>query len=399
MKYNFDQVINRKGTHSSKWDRNMTLFGTDDVIDMWVADMDFPCPEPIVKAVQERASHPIYGYSIVPESLYQVIIDRVDRHWGWKIKKEWIVFTSGIVDGFYTAIEGLTHPGDEIIIQPPVYYPFANAIRNAGAVVVNNPLKWNGTRYEMDFEGLEKLFQVRTLFPARSPRIKALLLCSPHNPVGRVWTKEELSKLAAICLKNDCVIISDEIHADLMIDGAKHTVTSMLSPEVQDNTITFMAASKTFNVAGLRTGFAIVPNPKLRRILNEARIMRSEGNMFGYAALEAAYRDCDDYLEQLKVYLSANVNYFVDYVNRNIPGVKAVKPEGTYLVWVDFRELGMDNAALQQFVRFKARIALDDGYAFGEEGAGFERFNMACPRSTLVEVVTRLEKAVKEFHK
>lgn len=399
MKYDFDKVIERKGTNSSKWDLNEVLFGTDDILDMWVADMDFPCPQPVVEAVQERAKHPIYGYSFAPDSLREAIVERIERHYGWKIKKEWIVFTSGVVDGFYTAIESLTHPGDEIIIQPPVYYPFAGSIKNAGATIVNNPLIFDGKKYRMDYEGLEKLFEVRTKFPAKSPRIKAILLCSPHNPVGRAWSKEELQKMADICMKQNCVIISDEIHCDIVLGGAKHTVTSLLSPEIEQNTITFMAGSKTFNLAGLRTGFAIIPNPVLRKNFVDIRAMRTDGNMFGYAALEAAYRYADDYLEQLKAYLTDNMRLFVDYINEKIPGLKAIEPEGTYLVWVDFRELGMDNLALQDFIRFKARIAVDDGYAFGEEGSGFGRFNIACPRSVIKEALSRLEKAVRELRK
>jgi len=394
MKYDFDKIIERRGTNCNKWDLNQQLFGTDDVLDMWVADMDFPCPEPVVQAVIERAKHPIYGYSFPPASLYEAIIERTERYYGWEIRKEWIVFTSGIVDGFYTAIESLTDPGDEVIIQPPVYYPFSGAIRNAGAHIASNPLIFDGKRYVMDYEGFEELFRVYTGFPAKTPRIKAFLLCSPHNPVGRVWTKEELEKVAEICLRHNCVIISDEIHCDILMPGVKHISTATLSPEVEQNTITFMAGSKTFNLAGLRTGYAIIPNPVLRKKFVETRAMRPEGNMFGYAALEAAYRYADDYLEQLREYLAGNIRLFVDYINQNIPGVTAIEPEGTYLVWVDFRGLGMDDLALQNFIRFKARIAVDDGYAFGKEGSGFARFNLACPRSMVKEALSRLEQAV-----
>jgi len=397
MKYEFDNVVDRRGTGSHKWDRNLEFFGNEDVIPMWVADMDFPCPEPVVRAIQERAKHPIYGYSFPTESLYDAIIDRLYRYYGWRIKREWIVFTSGVVDGFYTAVESLTRPGDEVIIQPPVYYPFAQCIRLAGVTVVKNPLRFIGKRYEMDYEGLASLFEVQTTFPQKMPRIKALLLCSPHNPVGRVWSTTELAKMADICVKNECVIISDEIHCDLLLGDAKHTVTATLSPEIEQNTITFMAASKTFNLAGLQTGFAVVPNNRLRRALIETRARRGSGNLFGYVALEAAFRYGDEYLKQLREYLTGNVRFMSDFIKERIPELKVIEPEGTYLVWVDFRALGMDHIQLQKFIRFKAGLALDDGYLFGEEGAGFERFNVACPRSVLEEALYRLEKAVKGF--
>jgi len=397
VKYDFDRVIPRRNTNSSKWDNNLAMFGTEDVLDMWVADMDFPCPEPVVRALKERADHPIYGYTLPPESLYQSIIDRMERFYGWKIKKEWIVLGAGVVNGLFTAVQAFCRHGDEVVVQPPVYYPFYRTIANSGVTAVHNNLKFDGQLYTMDFDGLDTMFTPSISFPVRAPRIKAVMLCSPHNPVARVWTGAELERLAAICLKNKCVILSDEIHCDLLFKGHKHTVLATLSPEVEQSTLTFMAASKTFNLAGLGTSFAVVPNDDLRKRFIEARMGHPSGNLFGMVALEAAFRDGDEYLEQLRDYLQGNLEYFMDAVDKRIPRIKVMKPEGTYLVWVDMRGLGMSGRELQKFIRFKARLAFDDGFAFGPTGEGFQRVNLACSRSIVVEAVERLEKAVKEL--
>ena len=397
VKYDFDRVIPRRNTNSSKWDNNLAMFGTEDVLDMWVADMDFPCPEPVVRALKERADHPIYGYTLPPESLYQSIIDRMERFYGWKIKKEWIVLGAGVVNGLFTAVQAFCRPGDEVVVQPPVYYPFYRTIANSGVTAVHNNLKFDGQLYTMDLDGLDTMFTPSISFPVRAPRIKAVMLCSPHNPVARVWTGAELERLAAICLKNKCVILSDEIHCDLLFKGHKHTVLATLSPEVEQSTLTFMAASKTFNLAGLGTSFAVVPNDDLRKRFIEARMGHPSGNLFGMVALEAAFRDGDEYLEQLRDYLQGNLEYFMDAVDKRIPRIKVMKPEGTYLVWVDMRGLGMSGRELQKFIRFKARLAFDDGFAFGPTGEGFQRVNLACSRSIVVEAVERLEKAVKEL--
>lgn len=397
MRYDFDRIIDRRITNCGKHDRNLINFGRDDVLSMWVADMDFPCPEPVVEAIRRRAEHPIYGYSFAPDSLYEAIVERMEKRYGWKIEKEWILFNAGVVNGLYSAIKAFTHPGDEVIVQSPVYYPFYSAIKNNGCQVVHNPLKLENGRYYVDFEQLESLFEVRTTFPARSPRIKALVLCSPHNPTGRVFTRDELQRLAEICLKHDCLIISDEIHCDLLVKGARHTVTSSLSPEIQQNTITLMSASKTYNIAGLATSFVIIPDQKLRRQYMNLRAGHNSGNVFGMVATEAAFRYADDYLEQLQDYLHENRRLFTEYIRKHIPRLKVIDGEGTYLVWVDMRDLGMDNLELQEFMRNEARLALDDGYAFGPGGEGFQRFNLACPRSIVEEALHRLEKAVNSL--
>ncbi|WP_104371607.1 MalY/PatB family protein [Desulfocucumis palustris] len=394
MLYNFDAVTDRKNTNSMKWDKSNKLFGSDDLINMWVADMDFPCPELVVKAVKERAEYPVYGYSFPPESLYDVIVERLDRVYGWKIKKEWIVFTAGVVNGLYSAVGAFTNPGDEVVVQPPVYYPFFNAVKDNGCQILYNPLAFDGQRYAMDLDNLEELFKTVTTFPARVPRIKMLILCSPHNPVGRVWSKEELAALGEICLKNNCMLISDEIHSELLVGDVQHTVTATISPELEQQTITFLSASKTFNLAGLATSFAVIPNDYWRGEFIKSRAGHNSGNLFGFAALEAAFRHGDEYLRQLLVYLKDNIKFFTGYIESNISGLKVIKPEGTYLVWVDMRKLDMNALELQNFIRCKARLALDDGYAFGPGGEGFQRFNLACPRIVLRAALERLEQAV-----
>lgn len=397
MRYDFDQVINRKGTNSSKHENNLVMFGTDDVLDMWVADMDFPSPQPVVESLQKRAAHPVFGYTFPSSSLFDVIVERMDRLYGWKIKREWIVFSAGVVNGLYSCVQALSHPGDEIILQSPVYYPFHNSIRHNGCQIIDNPLKLEDGHYTMDFAGLEELFAGQASFPVRAPRIKALILCSPHNPVGRAWTAEELTTLSEICVKHNCVIISDEIHCDLLTKGVTHVPTASLSKEIEQHTITLMSASKTYNLAGLATSFLIIPNDQMRKQFVELRAGRNSGNIFGLVATEAALRDDDDYLDQLNAYLDANRQYFYEYIRTRIPRVRVIEAEGTYLVWVDLRELGMDPLELQSFMRKKARLALDDGYAFGPGGVGFQRFNLACPRSVVEETLRRLEKAVNEL--
>jgi len=319
MLYNFDHIINRKNTNSIKWDKSIKLFGRDDLINMWVADMDFPCPEPVVEVIKERANDPVYGYSFPPKSLYEAIIKRLARDYGWKIKKEWLVFTAGVVNGLYSAVGAFTNPGDEVIVQSPVYYPFFNAIRDNGCQVLHNHLAFDGERYTMDFNSLEQLFKPVTAFPVRMPRIKMLILCSPHNPVGRVWSKEELTVLGEICIKNNCMLVSDEVHCALLVGDVKHTVTSTISREFEQRTITFMSASKTYNLAGLATSFAVIPNEHWRNEFIRSRAGQNSGNSFGYIALEAAFRYGDDFLHQLQLYLRTNVKFFTDYINNKIP--------------------------------------------------------------------------------
>ncbi len=420
MRYDFDQVIDRRNTNCEKWDGNLELFGTEDVLPMWVADMDLPCPQPVVDAIRRRLDHPVFGYGFAPQSLYQAIMDRMARRYGWAVEKDWISFTPGVVTGVYAAVRALTVPGDEILVQPPVYFPFFNAVTNSGCQLVHSELRLvgnghepgsagegTGDRYEMDYEDLARRFEGRGGLAPMARRIKGMILCSPHNPGGRVWTEDELRRLGDICLANGCVIISDEIHCDLLIGEARHTPIATLSKELAENTITMMAPSKTFNLAGLEASFAIIPNPRLRRDFERARLGQGGVNVLGLAAMEAALRDGDDYLAQLNDYLTGNVRYFTEAIAR-IPGFRPMRPEGTYLVWVDLRELAgrlglrrdgghVDDDGLTDFVIRKARIATVPGHVFGPGGSGFHRFNLACPRSVVEEAVSRLEGAVREL--
>ncbi|HAI20322.1 MAG TPA: cystathionine beta-lyase [Clostridiales bacterium UBA8153] len=394
MQYDFDRLVDRRHTHSSKWDLSHAMFGEKDLLNMWVADMDFPCPQPVVEALRRRVEHPFYGYTFAPDSLYDAIIEWVGKRYGWSIKKEWIVFNPGVIEGLYSAIKALAKPGDEIVVQPPVYYPFYQAIKQAGCQLVYNPLRLEGTRYTMDLEGLEGKFRPATTFPTHYPRVKALVLCSPHNPVARVWSRGELEELGRVCLANRCAIIADEIHCDLTVGEARHTVMASVSKELEQHTITLMSASKTFNLAGLHTSYAIIPQAQWRDQFRQARVGHGSVNLFGLVAMEAAYRHGDDYLRQLLDYLKGNVGLFTGYIRENIPAIHVVPPEGTYLAWVDMRRLGLDNLQLQRLIRQKARLAVNDGYAFGPGGDGFQRFNLACPRSVVREALGRLEAAL-----
>ena len=393
-RYNFDEVIARQGTNSTKWDNNMAMFGREDVLDMWVADMDFPVPEPVVRAMRERLEHPIFGYTLTSADLLQAIVDRVKREFGWNIRKEWIVLNGGVVDGLYSTLQAFTHPGDEVIVQPPVYYPFMGAVKNTGTQVLYNPLINTNGHYTMDVDNFASHFVPRTSFPLRTPRVKAFILCSPHNPVGRVWKREEIEAVADICVTNDCLILSDEIHAELLLNGHRHTVTAMLSEEIAERTVTFMAGSKTFNLAGLGTSFAIVQNDKLRKDYIVSRAGRNGGNLMGVIALEAAYRQGDPWLHQLRDYLQGNFDLFRSHIEAKMPQLKVSTLEGTYLAWVDMRALGLSLSELQRFMREEARLAVDDGYAFGPGGEGFQRFNLATPRSLIREALERMERAI-----
>jgi len=386
MKYNFDNVINRHNTNSYKWDA-----ADADLLPMWVADMDFEVPQPIKEAIVKRAEHGIFGYSMPQESYYEAIINWEKRRHGWAIEKEWITFTPGIVPAVHMLVRALAQPGDKVIVQTPVYYPFFNAIINNGCQIEKNSLKLQNKKYIMDFEDLER--------KVKDPRARLLILCSPHNPVGRVWNREELVRLGALCVENDVTVISDEIHCDLIFKGHKHRPFAALDTRFTQNSITCIAPSKTFNLAGLQTSAVITPNADIRaRFTN---VLVSDGLMmpspFGITALEAAYNHGEPWLEQLMDYLSRNVDFLVRFVEERLPMVEVIKPEGTYLVWLDFRKLGIDPHTLEDLMLKKAKVWLDEGYIFGREGKGFERINVACPRSLLKQGLQRIEKAVNSL--
>ncbi len=394
MRYDFDRVIDRSETNSLKWDKHYLKehFETDDVLPFWVADMDFQCPQPVIEAVKKRAAEEIYGYSWHKTPSYlNAVAHWMKRRHKWEIETDWIVFSPGIVPAVYMLIQTFSNIGEKVIIQPPVYYPFFTAIENNGRKLVTNQLHYENKKYTIDFEDFEE--------KAKDPLTKMFILCSPHNPVGRVWTEKELRRLGDICLENDVLIVSDEIHHDLILSGYKHTLFSTISEEFEKNTIMCTAPSKTFNIAGLQISNIIIPDEKIREsfintILNQNGLMTP--NAFGIVALIAAYNEGEEWLEQVLKYIEANFKFLKEFVNEKLPDVDFLDPEGTYLAWLDFNKLGMDAKKLREFMLKQARVALDDGKIFGPGGEGFERVNVACPRSLLKECMIRIVNALKE---
>jgi cystathionine beta-lyase len=383
----FDIVIDRRKTNSVKWDGVLKLFGDENVLPMWVADMDFKAPSPVVEALMQRAEHGIYGYPIRPSSFYDAFIDWTRRYHGWTVEKEWLTYSPGVVTALSILILALTKPGDEVLVQPPVYYPFFEVIQGNGRRVVNNPLLLKKDRYYMDLDDLEK---------RAGGKVKLMILCSPANPVGRIWTPEELQRVGEYCVKKDMVLISDEIHSDIVYPGFKHTPTATVSKELAQKTITCLGPSKTFNLAGLQSSVIIIPDRHLleryNRFLHNIHIEMD--NVFGLAAFETSYKTGRDWLDELMGYLHRNLKYTIQFFEERIPRVKVIRPEATYLVWLDCRELGLDNRELKDLMIKKAKVGLDDGPIFGEGGEGFQRLNIACPRKTLEQGLTRIENAV-----
>ena len=390
MKYNFDEVIDRKNTDSMKWSASYLErhFGSADCVPLWVADMDFRTAQPVIDAVTERAGHGIYGYALPGDEFYEAVIKWQKRRNGWEVKKEWIVFSPGVVPALWHIVRTFCSPGEKVILQSPVYYPFYKVIEDNGCQVINNRLINNGGRYEMNFDELEK--------QAADGSVRMMILCSPHNPVGRVWTKEELRRVSEICFANDVLLVSDEIHSDLVFRPNVHTPAASLSEELMMNTITCMAPSKTFNLAGVQVSDVIVPDRRLRRRL--AGSLKSAGvmpNVFGLAAQTAAYNEGEEWLEQLLEYLAGNLDFMENFITSELPEVKFRRPEGTYLAWLDFSVYGFTTEELQNRMKNKAGVALDDGYIFGDGGEPCQRINFACPRSVLIKAMERLRKGVE----
>ncbi len=390
MVYDFETIIDRTIKNSVKWTLMKQITGYDDLIPLWVADMDFACPPPVVEAIKERAAHPIFGYTTPSEGYHSGLIKWMDKRHGWKgVEKDWILWTPGVVAGFSIAIQAYSQPGDKVVVQPPVYYPFMNQILGTGRQIVENPLKIVDGYYEMDFEDLAEKIDDRT---------KMIVLCSPQNPVSRVWKREELEKLAAICKEKDIIIVSDEIHNDLILGDIKHTPTAIVSEDAMQRTITLVAPSKTFNLAGLTNANAIIPNKKLRDDF-QALVRKGSGhsNIFGMVAQDAAYNHGEAWLEELLTYLRGNLKYLEEFLAEKIPGFKLYPLEGTYLAWVDCSSLSLNDKELSDFMLQKAKLWLDDGTLFGTGGSMFMRINLACPRSTLKQALKNLEKAVNEL--
>ena len=388
--YDFETIIDRTSKNSTKWTTMKSRKGVDDLIPLWIADMDFSVPPEVVEALKERAAHPIYGYTVPTEGYYNGLINWMDRRHGWSgIEKDWILYTPGVVAGFTIAIQAYSQPGDKVVIQPPVYHPFKNNILGTGRQIVENPLKIVDGYYEMDFEDLAEKIDERT---------KMVLLCSPHNPVGRVFKRDELEKLVEICEEKDILIISDEIHNDLILGEIKHTPTAIISEGAMNRTVTLVAPSKTFNLAGLTNANAIIPNKKLREAFKgQASKGTGHRNIFGMVAQDAAYNKGEAWLEELLTYLRGNLKYLEEFLAEKIPGLKLYPLEGTYLAWVDCTSLGMNLEELNEFMLKKAKLWLNDGSMFGTGGSMFMRINLASPRSQLKKALENLEKAVNEL--
>ena len=390
MQQDFDQLVSRDHSNSLKYDGRQAMFGQDDVIPLWVADMDFASPPAVSDALLQRASHPIYGYSIFPESTYQALIDWLERRHGWRVERDWLVMCPGVVPSLNAAVMAFTQPTDAVIVQPPVYFPFFSAVTDSGRNLIQNPLHFENNQYHIDFEHLE----------ACAARAKMLLLCSPHNPVGRVWRKDELEQLLAIAEKYQLIVFSDEIHADLVYAPARHQVLESLSQH-RKNIITAVAPSKTFNIPGLNLSALIIPDATQRQALGKVfeRMHVSAANPFSMVAFEAAYQHGDAWLDALLGYLQQTRDFVIAYVSEHLPRVHAIVPEGTYLIWLDCRELGLDDAALKQFFIQQAGVGLSPGKLFGEAGSGFMRMNIAAPRSLITTALQRMAVALQSFTK
>jgi cystathionine beta-lyase len=377
MKYNFDEKIDRKNTDSVKIERCKALFGTEDVLPLWVADMDFRTPDFVLDALKNRLEHPILGYSLPPSNFYPLMMKWITDHHAWKVKREWVGFMPGIVPGLSFAVQSLTNRGDEIIVQPPVYYPFFNVVKNNDRSLIYNQLKEENGKFRMDFEDLDKKITSNT---------KLFILCNPHNPGGRVWTKNELTQLANICEKHQITGISDEIHADMVLPNkTQHTCFATVSEWAKNNTVTFMAPTKVFNMPGLVSSGYIIPNTELRQKFAEfleASEMNA-GNIFAYTGAVAAYEHGETWRVQMLDYVQKNIEYVADFIQTHIPQIKPMIPEASFLVWLNCKELGMETDELHRFFSLKAGLGLNKGTIFGPGGEYHLRLNVACPRLIL----------------
>jgi len=390
MKFDFDRIIDRRNTRSMKWDCRERTQLEPDVIPLWVADMDFPAPPAVVEAVTRRAEHGIYGYPIGSRSFSTAVADWLKSRHGWDVKKGWVTKSPGVVPSLCLCLNAFTSPGDGVVIQTPVYHPFYHVIDHNDRRLVRNPLKFESGRYVMDFDGLERTIDRGT---------RMLILCSPHNPVGRVWTPDELKRLGALCAAGDLIVISDEIHAELVFKGHRHVPLASLSEDLARRTVTLHAPSKTFNVAGLETSFAVIPDPEKKKLFDRQvrNAALSMGNIFGPIALEAAYTQSADWLDELLIYLEGNLDLLERFLIERVPRIRLIRPEGTYLALMDCRAMGMDQRELNEFFLRKARVYFNEGPMFGQELQGHVRINFGCPRPLLEEALLRIERAVNSL--
>jgi len=385
LSIDFDRQIPRNGTSSVKHDGRAAYFGTEDVLPLWVADMDFAAPEAVQCALAARAAHPVYGYTLYPDSMYDALILWLKKRHDWEVQREWIIMAPGVVPSLFASVMAFAEPGVGVIVQPPVYFPFFSAVTTNQRRLILNPLRLEAGRYRIDFDHLEQ---------CAADGARLLLLCSPHNPVGRVWNKSELEEILRIARRYDLTILSDEIHADLVYPGQQHTVLATLAGNA-DKLITAIAPSKTFNIPGLGLSCLIAPDPAQRDALQKvlASLHTGNHNPFSITAFEAAYRGGEVWLDSLLVYLRDNRDYVHDYLIRHLPAIRPIETEGTYLLWLDCREMGMSDAQLRAFFVQHARVGMNPGTAFGEGGSGFMRLNIATPRPVLADALERIRQA------
>lgn len=390
LKYDFNRVIDRRNTRSYKWDQSEKLFGDKDILPLWVADMDFESPPMVQEAIMRRVQEGIYGYSVASSSYKEAITSWYRRRHHWDIQTEWITDSPGIVTSLSLSVELFTKPGDQVILQSPVYYPFYDVIKMNDRQVAINPLLLEDGRYVMDYDQLEELM---------IGGAKLLLLCSPHNPGGRVWEREELLRLGELCLRHGVTVISDEIHCDLALPGHKHIPFASLSEELSNITLTTLAATKTFNLPGLQTSYIVTSNPALKRKFEYKlkALSLHMSSFFAPEAVEAAYNEGDEWLDELLQHIAGNAEYAIGYLAEHLPQVKAMAPQATYLLWLDCRALGLDAEGLKKLMYREAKVAFNEGSVFGTEGQGHLRINLACPRSVLTEALQRFSKAAAAY--
>lgn len=388
MKYNFDEIVDRRNTDCLKYDFAVERGKPADVLPLWVADMDFRTAPGIIERAVADASFGIYGYTENKEDYFRAIADWYETYFDWKVERKWLVKTPGIVFAIGVAVQALTKPGEAVMIQQPVYYPFSEVIQDSGRKLVNSPLVLQNGHYEIDFADFEQKIV--------DEKVKLFVLCSPHNPVGRVWRKEELQRIGDICLKYGVKVVSDEIHSDFVYEGGRHYVFTTVDERFADISIICTAPSKTFNLAGLQVSNIFIPNPQIRKAFKKqvSAVGYSQVNMIGLHACKAAYETGREWLEELKQYLKGNLDYVRGYLQEKLPQIKLIEPEGTYLIWLDCRGLGLTEEKLEHLIVQEAKLWLDSGAIFGVDGEGFERINIACPRAVLEEALKRLKAAV-----
>lgn len=384
--YNFDEIVNRRGTNCVKWD----VENEDGIIPMWVADMDFPAAPAIRKAVEARAKHGVYGYTIVPDSYYRAITSWFKRRHGWTIDKEWIIYTTGVIPAISAAIKALTMPGEQVLIQTPVYNCFFSSIKNQGCQILENPLKRNGNSYVVDWDDFER--------KCADEKTTVFLLCNPHNPSGRVWTKAELARMNEICLRHRVAVVSDEIHCELVMPGNKFTPFAAVNEDCKTNGVTLNSPTKNFNIAGLQIANIVCANPVWRRRIDRAINIFEvcDVNPFGPVALEAAYNDSENWMDELNEYLFANYQLLCDTFAKELPQYEVMRLEGTYLVWVDVRPSGLSSDEVAEKLLKEGKVQVNSGTMYGQTtGEGYVRINIACPRATLIEGLKRMVDVLK----